>query len=309
MKGFVISLSLSALLGSYCWAQESTSNISMPTGEITNATQPAATLSTGLPPASSSWKMTLGSENFTYENDLRNEGPVISYNFAGARYNFSKEWEVELRQQFQFTSTQTGLGSRIAKMHDGSSVAMAETVLRGAYKPAGLWGSSVALFEARYYAPTDRASQENNELGRLRGDMWLEWIQNSRFTVAGWVSPRVLFNSANNPNTSVGADAEYYQIKAAPYFIYTMNDHIMPYYAYNLVESSSQAQRGNWEPDLANIGAHEIGLNLYFGSFFINPSIISETNLENADGSILTPDSRVYSYENISYNLNVYAIF
>jgi hypothetical protein len=188
-------------------------------------------------------------------------------------------------------------------------MAMAETVLRGAYKPTGFMGSSFALLDLRYYAPTDKVAQENHEHGRIRFDNYFEWSLNSKFTMAAYLSPRVQFNSENNPNAAVGADAEYYQVKAAPYFIYTMNDHIMPYYAYTVVEKSSQAQRGNWEPDLGNIGAHELGLNLYYGAFYINPSLISETNLENGAGSIITDDSRAFSYENLSYNLNVYAVF
>lgn len=303
-----IVLAALLLLCGNAYAQESTTS-SLQISDVSTAAEPNAVSTTKASSVTSPWKLSLGSENFTYEADRRDNGPIISYNFVGARYVISKEWEVELRQQFQYISSRERLGLRDSRLHSDSSVAVAEAVLRAAYKPQGLLGTSVALFETRYYAPTDRVAQDNKELGRIRADMWLEWIQNSRFTFAAWFSPRVQFNSAENPNQAVGADAEYYQVKAAPYFIYTMNDHIMPYYAYNLVEKSSQAQRGNWEPDMANVGAHEIGLNLYYGAFYVNPSIISETNLENGDGSILSEDSRAYSYENISYNLNVFAVF
>lgn len=260
----------------------------------------------------SPWKLTLASENFTYESDQRNFGskaPIISYNWIGVRYIVSPLWELDLRQQFQYSSNLDNLGARDSKLHSGSSTELAELVLRVAAKPKNLLGSSVSVFEVRYFAPTDRVARELNELGRIRADAWMEWAMTSKFTLAGWVSPRVQLNSSNNPNKAVGADAEYYQVKAAPYFIYNMNDHIAPYYAYNLVGKFSQAQRGNWEPDMANIGAHETGLFVNYGAFMINPSLISETNLENGGGSFLTEDSRAYSYENLSYNLNLYATF
>jgi hypothetical protein len=91
--------------------------------------------------------------------------------------------------------------------------------------------------------------------------------------------------------------------------MYFINENVTPYYAYHLVEKSSQAQRGHWAPDLANVGAHELGMNLNFGAFLINPSIMSETDLNNGAGSVMTADSRAFAHENISYNLNVYATF
>ncbi len=291
------------LICSNTWAQESSST-------TTASTPSAATVSSAdrkkiQPTRKALW----GSENYTYENDLRNNGPLISYNFVGARFSPNAEWDFDLRQQFQYASSTGSLSGRTAQMHDGSSVALAETVLRAAYKPKGFLKSNTAILEARYYAPTDKAARENKELGQIRLDAWLDWALSSKLTIAGWLSPRVMLNSSENPNKSVGADAEYYQLRGAPYFMYTLNDHVVPYYAYNLIESFSQAQRGNWEPDLKNTGAHEAGLFLTYRAWLINPSIISETNLENGGGSILTSDSRAYSYENISYNLNVYATF
>jgi hypothetical protein len=304
---------VAALLCGQAFAQDASTSTTKIANPAAASTAPAAesSITATAPKIDNPWHFTLGSENFNYEGDNRKAeaGPIISYNFVGARYAPSKLWELELRQQFQITSTRTGLGARDAKLHRDSTTAMAETVLRAALKPTGFMGSSFALMDLRYYAPTDAVAQENHEMGRLRFDNYFEWAMNPKFTFAALVSPRVQFNSASNPNKAVGADAEYYQLKAAPIFIYTMNDHINPYYAYTVAEKSSQAQRGNWEPDMGNIGSHEVGLNLYYGAFYINPAIISDTNLENGSGSVLSADSRVFSYENISYNLNVYAVF
>ncbi|WP_413585631.1 hypothetical protein [Bdellovibrio sp. HCB274] len=301
------------LLGAQAFAQDtstSTTKISNP-AQSSEAPVAEATITATAPKISSPWHFTLGSETFTYENDHRgtDSGAVISNNFVGARYAPSKLWELELRQHFQITSSRQGLGSRDARLHRDSAAASGETVLRAAFKPTGFMGSSAALMDLRYYAPTDAVAQENHEMGRLRFDNYFEWIMNPKFTMAAYLSPRVQFNSQNNPNKAVGADAEYYQVKAAPYFIYTMNDHIQPYYAYTVSEKSSQAQRGNWEPDLGNVGSHEVGLNMYYGAFYINPSIISDTTLENGSGSVFSADSRAFSYDNLSYNFNVYAVF
>lgn len=305
MKAMLIVIM--TLLCSQVFAQETS------TTQISSSTEVNATTGSSKAPLikENPWHLTLGSENYAYEGDHRttDAGPIVSYNFLGARYAPSKLWELELRQHFQMTSSRDGLGSRDAKLHRDSSVAMAETVLRAALKPKGWMGSSFGLMDLRYYAPTDKVAQENNEMGRLRFDNYFEWAVNSKLTVAGYLSSRVQFNGEKNPNRSVGADAEYYQVKAAPYLIYTMNDHVMPYYAYTVSEKSSQAQRGNWEPDLGNIGSHELGLNLYYGAFYINPALVSDTSLENGSGSVLSSDSRAFSYENISYNLNVYAVF
>jgi hypothetical protein len=305
--GFVFTV----LLCSQAFAQESTSTLQ--TNEIKSATTEMLSTSTAKAPVVvSPWKFTLGSENYSYEMDQKTYGsgaPIISYNFVGAKYVISPKWEVELRQQFQFATNKENLGGRDQALHR-NSLEMAETVLRVAAKPAwNLLGSKMQIFEVRYYAPTDHVAQERGELGRVRADAWVEWAPVSKWSFAAWFSPRVAFNSQNNPNVKVGADAEYYQVKAAPYVMYNVSDKIIPYYAYNLVEKYSQAQRGDWNPDMTNVGAHEIGLFLNYGAWTINPSFISETNLNDGGGSLLTEDSRAYSYENLSYNLNVYATF
>lgn len=305
--GFVLTV----LLCAQAFAQESTSTLQA--NDIKSASAEMLSTTTAKTPVIvSPWKFTLGSENYAYEMGQRtygSAGPIISYNFIGAKYVISPKWEVELRQQFQFATNKENLAGRDQALHR-DPLEMAETVLRVAAKPAwNLLGSKMQLFEIRYYAPTDHIAQELGELGRIRADAWVEWAASSKWSFAAWFSPRVQLNGHTNPNAKVGADAEYYQIKAAPYLMYNINDKIVPYYAYNLVEKYSQAQRGDWNPDMANVGAHETGLFLNLGAWTINPSLISETNLNDGGGSILTDDSRAYSYENLSYNLNVYATF
>lgn len=308
-RGFVLSL----LIGSTAWAQQSTISITAPANTAPTAPVQTSSISTTeVAPAKAAWQASLGSENYTYELDQRSYGsraPIMSYNWVGAIYNINPKWAVELRQNFQYASATENLSGR-DKIVNQDSVALAETMLRVATKPGkSIWGSKPATYELRYYAPTDRAAQINKELGRLRADAYAEWMMSPKWSVALWLSPRVLLNSTSNPNKAVGADAEYYQMKAAPYFSYYLNDDVVFYYADTLNMKFSQAQRGNWSPDLANIAAHEAGMYLTYGAFTFNPALISETNLSNSDTALFTANSRFFSYENISYNFNVYATF
>ena len=300
------ALLCSLLVSSLAFAQESTTNIAEA------AVPPTQTSSATAGAVKSPWHLSLGSENYTYENDQRNYGsqaPLISYNYVGALYNVNPQLAVELRQHFQFASSKEHLGGRDKELHN-SNWETSETMLRVAGKPnAAAIGAKNLSIDLRYYAPTDHVAQENKELGRLRSDTFAEWYATPKFSIAGWFSPRVQLNSSNNKNAAVGSDAEYYQLKAAPFFNYYLNDNIAPYYGYTFVGKSSQAQRGNWEPDGTNVGAHELGVNLYYGAFYINGSFISETDLNNGAGSIFTDDSRAFAYDNLSYNLNVYATF
>jgi hypothetical protein len=299
----------SLVLTTQVFAQESTTSLSAAQNPAASAVQ---TSTSSTPAVSNPWHLSLGSETYLYEMAQRSYGskaPAVSYNYIGGRYDVNKIWAVELRQQFQIVSSTENLSGR-DKVLNREAFAPAETMLRIAAKPTWTIGSSKPIAaELRYYAPTDHVSQTNRELGRLRLDSYVEWMMDSKWSLATWVSSRVLLNSANNPNEHTGSDAEYYQFKAAPYLTYNINDNIAPYYAYTFAGKSSQAQRGNWTPDMGNIGAHELGLNLYYGAFYINPSLISETNLNNGAGSLGTKDSRAFAYENISYNFNIYANF
>ena len=113
-----VILFFSAFLCLQVFAQEtSTTALSQPT---ISAGQSADGV-TATPMANqkvSSWNLTLGSENFTYEADHRgtSSGPIISYNFVGARYNPSRLWELELRQQLQMTSSRERLCAVFSQM-------------------------------------------------------------------------------------------------------------------------------------------------------------------------------------------------
>ncbi len=289
-------------------AQESTSTL-----EAFSLSSPSNTSTIAAPVLASPWKLSLGSESFTYEMDQRNHGSqaaMISSNWIGALYQASPIWAFELRQMIQYASSLENLGPRDQELHQDNHWALAETVLRAAAKPGWTIGSSSPVqFDLRYYAPTDRASQANHELGRLRADAYAEWLLNTKWTVAGWASYRVLLNGEDNPDTTVGADAGYYQVKAAPYFIYNWTDRFQSYYAYTYSGKSSTAQRGDVRADMHNLGSHEVGLYATAGSFLINPSIMSDTNLNGGSGSLISSDSRAFAYETLSYNFNVYATF
>ncbi|WP_415063508.1 hypothetical protein [Bdellovibrio sp.] len=306
-KGLLIS----SFICSTGLAQQSTTTLPQ-TVAVQTPEQAVASSSISASETQSPWKLSLGSENYTYEIEQRTLGaqaPVVSSNWIGAVYNVNPKWAIELRQHFQYATNKEKLTGR-DKVLNTNDLAVAETLLRIAAKPEwSLWGSKPIIFELRYYIPVDRVAQQNRELGRLRADYYAEWMMNPKWSLATWLSPRIQLNSADNPNKAVGADAEYYQIKFAPYLSYYFNDNVSAYYACALNQKYSQAQRGNWTPDMANVGAHEIGMYIGTGPFLFNPALISETNLDTSDGSVFSKSSRVFSYETLSYNLNAYATF
>ena len=306
LRGILASI---LFISTHAFAQQSSTTIAP--AEVASASTELS-LATSAPVVKSPWHLVLGSENYTYENEHQKHGgdaPIISYNFVGARYDISKKWEIELRQQFQFASNVSNLSGRDQTLHR-SSWELAETVLRVVSKPGwSLLDSKNTSFDFRYYAPTDHASQVNQELGRFRLDAYTEWAYTPKWTFAAWVSPRVLLNSPANPNKDIGSDAQYYMLKAAPYAFYNFNDIVSAYYAYTYVGASTQAQRGSWDPDMANGSAQELGLYITYGPFLINPSVISETNLNDGSGSVISEDSRAFAYDGLSYNLNLYATF
>ncbi|MNS99672.1 hypothetical protein D3C72_1340800 [compost metagenome] len=308
LRSVVLVCSLFA--ASLTYAQESATNIA----EAPNLAPPTQTSAANASAAKSPWHLSLGTENYTYELDQRTYGSkaaTMSLNFVGGVYDINSTWSAELRQHFQFASSTDNLGGRDRALHR-NNWETSETMIRAIAKPQWLafeMGAKSMVFDVRYYAPNDHVAQDNKELGRLRSDTFAEWFMGPKFSIAGWISPRVQLNSSSNPNANKGADAEYYQLKAAPYLNYYINDNIAPYYGYTFVGKSSEAQRGQWTPDMTNVGAHEAGLNLYYGAFYINTALISETDLNNGAGSLLTNDSRAFAYDNLSYNLNIYATF
>jgi hypothetical protein len=68
-------------------------------------------------------------------------------------------------------------------------------------------------------------------------------------------------------------------------------------------------QRGILSAEAANAATHETGMNISVGALTINPAITSDVNQGDGSASVLTADSRVYSADTSSYNLNLYASF
>lgn len=287
------------LIGATCWGQENSTTLAA--ASLVEIPTQSSTMA--VPGVKSLWQISLGSETYSYEADQRllgSRAPVVSYNWIGAVYNLSPRWALELRQHFQYASNVESLSGRDKLLHQGN-LAMAETMVNVGIKNWSLWGSKPGLFEVRYYAPTDRAAQLKEELGRLRANAYVEWMLNSKWSLAAWGSPRIQLNSVG--------DAEYYQLRGASYLTHYFNDSISSYYACSFNGKSSQAQRGDWTPDLANISAHEVGMYLGMGPVIVNPTLMSETSLNDGQASLLSNDSRIFAYETLSYNLNIYAVF
>ena len=299
---------LSMLVASGAMAQStSTVSESLPASDRADG----VTLSTSTAPKSR-WQMALSSENSTGALDqkvLGSKAPVVSTNAAGLVYTLNPLWAVELREYFEYASNAEALTGRTAQMHE-KAMESGPTLLRLAAKPTwGIAGSKPLTAEFRYYLPNDRVSRENKEAGLLRADAYAEWMMSPRYSFAFWASPRVLLNTAQNPNAIRGADAEYYEMKLAPFANYYFNDNVNAYVAYTLSGRSTGAQRGHWIPDAGNVGSPELGMFWVAGAFTVNPALTSDTNLNSADGSILTRNSRVFAEETLSYNFNLYATF
>lgn len=298
-------------------AAETTTRSSGPLEAAAATVDTAAETLVGTPSAEGSpakWQLNLSSESTVAARAQKEEGfeaPMTSLTAVGAIYNLTANTQFELRQYIDYASRTETLSGRAQQLHAEKETEMSNLVLRAFTKAFSIGSSKPVSFETRFYLPTDRVGRENKETGLSRTDIWTTWDLNPKWTIGALISPRFQLNSTQNPNAEVGADAEYYRVVATPSVAYNFNDNFSLYYAYNNDVASSQAQRGHYDFDVNNVIDHETGLlwTVWSGKVVINPTIISEVGRTSREAAMFTSDSRVYSDETMTYNMNFYATF
>jgi hypothetical protein len=167
-------------------------------------------------------------------------------------------------------------------------------------------GSEPIAFSARYYLPTSQVTRDVlHRNGQLRIDVNPEWILNPQWTFDMINSPRIIYNDQASAD---GSDTVYRYV-GGPAITYNFNDKFNAYYTPYVDIRSANVSRGTLDTAKLNEMYHETGLNIVIGPLTINPALISETTLNDGTSSLATADSRIYSYEKTTYNLNFYANF
>ena len=295
---------------------QSSSELSMPK-------EPAAHVEQGPGPTGESlmekpgplprWQAFLTSEttsaNLKAVDNLGSKSSTVSLTGIGPVRNFDSGVAIALVPLFEYATNHENQDGKTAQMHQ-KDLEFSSMMLKVSQSTDVKIGGSTGIFwDVRYYTPSDRVAKDNKEAGLLRFDALTEWMLTPRWSIGGWFSPRAQLNTADNPNTAKGSDAEYFDYRMTPSLNYYFSDKLIGYYAYTWDPRSSQAQRGDWRPDLYNTSAHEAGLYWTVGSVLINPSITSEADNNNGDASLFTADSKVWSDTTTVMNLNFYATF
>lgn len=311
-KFFILASLLTAAMSARGQEQTNTTSASASTieAEAVAATQDPAALSTSMK-EQKNILVNLSTENYSglrNQNTLHSEAPVVSNNAVGLVYKKGLA-QFELRQYMEYASNKENLTGPAATLHE-NAFEMSYLMARAAAKwETTALGSKAINTEFRYYMPTDRLSKDLQRNGIVRADVFTDWNLTPAWNFTAILSPRVMLNSAKNPNAEVGADAEYYRLVACGYLTYNFNDAFGLYYGFSQDQRSRNAQRGTWTNDIANVAIHEIGANWTIGAVTINPVLESDLDQNDGQASILTNQSRYYADDTTSVNLNVYATF
>ena len=314
----IFKLSLVALLtvlGSVCFAQNS-SELAMPSDPkiaSNGGPGPSGENIMEIPQAAPKWQTYIISEttsaNFKSIDSLGNKSSTVSDSGVGPVRNFDSGLSLIVAPIFEFATNHQNQDGKTAQLHQ-NDLEFSSVMIKLTKTTELKIGNSTPLnWGLRYYTPSDRVAKDSHQAGVLRFDALTEWMLTPRWSIGAWFSPRIQLNTADNPNTAVGSDADYYDYRMTPSLNYYFNDKLIGYYAYTWDPRASQAQRGDWRPDVYNTSAHEVGLYWTLGSVLINPSITSETENNNGDSSLFTADSRVWSDTSTVVNLNFYATF
>ncbi len=245
-----------------------------------------------------------GVKNFQSDS-LGRKAPVMTAWTASLKYKTTDKTSVDL-QQIAYSRSNLEDGGDAAVMQ-GKQFNMNDLVLRGNLKSdLKLLNSNPIGFNLRYYFPTSGAAREvakRNGLVRLDGTP--AWDLTTKLSFSFYNSVRVTLNS---PQSSVGSDAVY-RLVTGPSLEYSFTDKVSAYVSQLADLRSREIGRGTWAPERGNASSLDIGANFTIGKVTINPSISSDTDFNDGSASVLTTDSRVYSSETSSYNLNIYATF
>jgi hypothetical protein len=241
------------------------------------------------------------------QNELNEKAGFDSIWYMGLKYKPTKKVGFELWQMAQSRSNFEGTYDKDVTYNQGKSQVMLDAVVKANYaSDLRLPGSEAIAFSTRYYLPTSQVTREIlHRNGQLRFDINPSWILSPSWTFDMINSPRLIFM---DQASSDGAETVYRYV-GGPAITYNFNDAFNAYYTPYFDVRSTKIARGQWETDKLNLFYHEAGLNWTVGPLTINPALISEVNLNDSSASIASNESRVYSAETTTYNLNFYANF
>jgi hypothetical protein len=235
------------------------------------------------------------------------ESPYVTAGAAGLTYKATSKVTLEARHNFAYTSERTYAGNVIPGQFYGDNYEAMDFMLRAKVATdATLFGSSKINPDFRAYLPTSRRTRDAKQNVYLRNDLAPEWTINPKLTYSTLLSTRLYLNSGSS---KIGSDSLLRLVVTPVGLSYAFNDKLSAYYTYTMDLRSVNYQRGILSAEAANAATHETGMNISVGALTINPAITSDVNQGDGSASVLTADSRVYSADTSSYNLNLYASF
>ncbi len=254
---------------------------------------------------SASIESSMGVEESQSKN-LGSKAPISTAWGLAMKYKTTDKTSVEI-QQLAYSKSNIEATANDEKVLQGKRFNLSDVVLRGNLKTdLKLMSSNPMAFNLRYYLPTSaqaRLFAKRNGIVRL--DTTPGWDLSTKFTFEWYNSLRVTLNS---PQSAVGSDAAY-RVITGPSLTYNLNDTFNMYVSDVADVRSVNVGRGTWATEVDNTQTTEVGANISIGALTINPSISSDTTFNNGSGSVLSQQSRMFSPETSSYNLNFYATF
>jgi len=316
MKNILMGLVLVAT----ATASAQSSSTQLPaTATTTTGAPPVQTLTTTSTQEQKSFLKENFGANFASENSMpmyfakdpvtgeSHDAPVLSLWTMGLKWKATKKISAEIAQQYWSRSHLHSLaGSETAYFGNGKSQNTADPYIKGGYaSELRFLGSEPLAFSARYYIPVANYTREAHRNGSLRADVAPAWNINPRWTFELPISPRIVFNS---PNSKFGSDAIYRLVWGAG-ITYNFDDKLNAYTAATADWRSVDIQRGEVRMDQLDLITPEVGMNVVVGPVTVNPSISSDVNIKDNTAKAFSEESRIFSYETNSYNLNVLASF
>jgi hypothetical protein len=238
---------------------------------------------------------------------VEKEAPFQTIIGTGLTYKASDKLRLEGRFQASYISDLTYKEAVFPGQYSGDNLEPMDFLARAKITTGWkLAGSEEITPDVRYYLPTSRRTNDAKSYGLARLDLAADWVINPKIRYNTLLSSRVTLNS---PDSKIGSDALYRLVVIPVGATYNFNDDLSAYYSFTMDLRSVEAQRGTLAFEKLNLSTHEVGMNISAGALTINPALSSDASLASGEGSILTPDSRVFAAESMNYNLNLYATF
>lgn len=240
-------------------------------------------------------------------NESLNEAGVLSAGAVGLIYKINSTWSAEARQNFYLAANRDKLPASYRASLDGQNAAVSATTFIAKQSTTGtILGSKALSHGYRVDVLTvDKGLRDAGRLANLRYDTSLNYDLGTKTSLSMALSPRLVLN---RDTSAVGSDS-ILRLVAGPSLSYAINDKLEGYVASTVDVRSREFQYGSIEADTLNAITQEVGANITVGTLTINPALTSYLDMNTANASLLTEESRFFAPETTSYNLNLYATF